>query len=471
MQKSRSICLTILAFAGIAFLTAPVSVDAQNRRLRERAEKLVLDGNRDFNQKKFEDAIKKYAEAIVLVPRSSSAHFWKGVAHNNLGQTEMALKELDLALTSGYEKPIDVYSIRWRIHYRNNDFASAMSDVNNGLALDPNNAEFLIAKGDMFFVEKKYPEALDVYEKALLRAPNNAELNLNISKIHFQLGNHDKQLSAAQEAINKGTRSPGEGFLLVALAQQNKRNYNEAIEAYQRALALIPDRYEIYQSLSDLFRIQNRFQDAIDVSRKALSVFTSNERVLGLIYTDLSWYYSLAERHEDAVEAGKAGIRYLPESHMAYTNLCRAYNDLRRPEMAIRECNNALRYRPNDGETNFYLGYSHSLLNRQDEAARYYKRAVAGLEQFTQDNKTYSDGFYLLGNAYFADGQTEKAVAAYRQALALSPRFARGRYNLGYSLVQLKNRSAALEQYNILLGIDAKLAEKLKTEIDKLSGS
>jgi hypothetical protein len=34
--------------------------------------------------------------------------------------------------------------------------------------------------------------------------------------------------------------------------------------------------------------------------------------------------------------------------------------------------------------------------------------------------------------------------------------------------LQMKNKMAASEQYNILIGIDQTLATKLKTEIDKL---
>src|SRR5690606_19538289 len=135
-------------------------------------------------------------------------------------------------------------------------------------------------------------------------------------------------------------------------------------------------------------------------------------------------------------EAAKAGIKLSPENYMAYTNLCRAYNDLNRPETAARECNNALTLKPGDGETNFYLGRSYDLQKRPAEATQYYRRAVAGLEQFIKERPDYADGYYLLGNAYFADNQRAKAIDAYNKALELSPMFTKARYNLGviYSL-------------------------------------
>ncbi len=448
----------------VSFVMALPSVgEAQTRRDRQRAEQRINEGNRAFNQRDYKTAVTKYAEAIMLVPNNATAHFWKAMCHFHLEQKEMALGEFDRALTLGYQRPVDVYRIRWRMYYADKDYAAAARDIDNGLALDPDNLEFLIGKGDMSFVDGQYKEALGFYQRAVVRAPNNGELHLNIAKIHYQLNDPQGVIESAQEAIKRGTQSPGVAFLLQAEALKALRRYPEAIDAYTRAQNIDSKNYDVYRNLADLYRIQNRFDEAIRVSRQALTVFPND----GNIYTDLSWYYSLAEQHENAAEAARAGIRFLPEQHMAYTNLCRALNDLKRPELAIRECNNALRLKPNDGETNFYLGYSHTLLNRHDDAARYYRRAVTGLEEFTRENRNYSDGFYLLGNAYMADNQAAKAVEAYRRSLDLSPRFARARYNLAVGYLTLKRKSDALEQYNALLQIDAALAARLKEEIDR----
>ena len=97
-----------------------------------------------------------------------------------------------------------------------------------------------------------------------------------------------------------------------------------------------------------------------------------------------------------------------------------------------------------------------------------YTRAVAGLTEYTTNNPRFSDGWYLLGNASFADKQYDKAIDAYQKCLAISPKFVQARVNLGITYTRKKNKAAALEQYNLVLPVDKTLADRLKAEIDRM---
>jgi tetratricopeptide (TPR) repeat protein len=135
--------------------------------------------------------------------------------------------------------------------------------------------------------------------------------------------------------------------------------------------------------------------------------------------------------------------------------------------LAVQACTSALRLNPNDGETNFYLARAYDLQKKPDIATPYYRRAVSGLVQFTNVNPLYSDGFYLLGNAYYAEGKRSEAIAAYKRCLELSPNFTKARYNLGFIYVLEGNKAAAREQYNELQKLDKALADKLLQAINK----
>lgn len=460
-------CMMFLAVFGFFLSTAltfTIDTAAQSKRDAKKAKQAADRAAASFVKRDYRSAIDGYTQAISLDSNNVDYHFWKGVAHHYLNENDLALPELNLAIDKGFKKPLEVYRIRWRVFYVKKDFDAALADLRQGLALDPSNIEFLQGLGDVSYAKNNYRDAIDAYQKVVLKNPNNSgELYMNIARSNATLGDVPAQIAAATEAIKRGTLSLGEANMILADGYRKQRKMDDAIAAFLKAIAAKPDTYSAYESLAEIYRSQNRFTEAIDISRKALRVFPND----GRIYTNLSWFYSLADRNEEAIQAAQAGIRFLPNEYLAYTNLCRAYNDAKKPEMAIRECNNALKLNAKDGETYFYLARAYDLAGKPDEATQHYKRAVTGLVEFTKNNPDSADGYYLLGNAYFADDQREKAVEAYAKCLELSPRFVKARYNMAIIQLRQKNKTAALEQYNRLLELDPELAGKLKAEIDK----
>ncbi|MGD9628303.1 MAG: tetratricopeptide repeat protein [Pyrinomonadaceae bacterium] len=457
-KRSTLFCLIV-----IGALVVSVAAQQPSRKDIRRSNQLVEQGNRAFNQKNYKTAIDRYAEAIVLVPRNPAAHYWKGYAHYYLKEYPVALSELNLAEAQGHPA-VDVSKVRWYLNYELKNFDAALADVNRGLQADPNDQMLLRASGDLNFEKQNYREALDSYQKAVLGSPNDGNLYYSIARVQLALGDVKGQEAAASAAVTKPNQFIGDAYYLLADALHKQRKYVPAIDAYNRALASKPDTIQIYRSLGDIYRGQSRFEEAIDVTRRALRIWPQD----GNLYTDISWYYSLAGKHQEAVETAQSAVKLLPNQYMGYTNLCRAYNDLGQFQFAVTACNNALRLNPNDGETHFYLGRAYRELGRTADATRSFDKAVTGLIKFTQDNPDYSDGFYLLGNAYFNDSQFDKALAAYKRSLELSPNFTRARYNSAISHLRLNNKVGAMEQYNALVSLDSDLASRLKAEIDKM---
>ena len=451
-------CLTAILVVGCF-----TSISAQSRRDRDRAKTLEQQADKAYAAKNYREAADKYGEAIVLVPTNPNAYYRKGFAHFNLKENQQAVSALSMALTQGY-KPLEIYRLRHYIYFQDKNFDAAMADLDKLLVLAPTDTSFLMARGEILLERKDYAGALDAFQRILKVAPNNADVHYNIARIHFATGDAAAQAAAAQAALLSGTRFPGDAFFLLGDANQKLRNWPQAIDAYQKSVRVKPDQYQTYKNLADIFAAENRITDAINALKDGLKAFPTD----GGFYTELSWLYSLADRPDDAVQAAKAGISQLPNNSLAYTNLCRAYNETRSYELAIGACNTALRLKPGDGETHFYLGRALNLTGKSADATRQYRLAVTGLEERTLKNPSAVDGWYLLGNAYFADNQRDKAIEAYLKGLELSPKFTKARYNLGIIYTLKKNKPAASSQYDLLLSLDPKLAASLKAEIDKI---
>jgi tetratricopeptide (TPR) repeat protein len=466
---SRLACLIVAltVFAGVSMpQTQPSKKD------RKEAAKLADSADKSYQQRNYRDAIDLYAKSVALDPNVPEVHAKKGNAHFLLKEYDQAVTELDTALTQKYPRPLEIYKIRSFARYEKGDYDGALSDIQEVLKAEPNNSMFLLKQADIASAKGNDREALVAYQKAVAQDPRSADLYFKIAQIQSKLGDTNGQVTAAEQAIKGNTQHIADAFYLAADGYLKQKRYPEAEQALSRAIdrwkassEKPQDMYVAYRLLSDIYRRDNRFNDAIRITKQALVDYPND----GYLYTDNSWYYSLADRHQDAVDAALAAIQFSPKSeHLPFTNLCRAYNDTGQYQLAINNCNQALKITPDDGETYFYLARAYDLSNRESEATKYYDRAVKGLEKFVVDRPDYSDGFYLLGNAYFADGQREKAIAAYQKCLELSPRFVKARFNLGIMYTLGKNKVAALEQYTSLLSLDEALAAKLKAEIDKL---
>lgn len=441
-----------------------LAVPAQSKKDRERAKNLLVQADKAMAQKDYRAAADAYGQAILITPNNPVAHFRKGHAHYYLKEYDPAIAEFTAAMNQGFKPIVEVYRIRAIAYYEQKNYDLALEDVKKGLALAPRDAQLLKNLGEVYMTKGDIPQAITALKNASQVLPNDADVHYNLARAYFTSGDTKGQEAEARAALSMGTRFVGEAYYLQADAEKKAKNNTAALVAFEKAINAKSDLpVEAYRDLAYLYRLDNRLPDAIKVLKQGILIYRDN----GQMYTDLSWYHSLNDQPDRAVEAARSGIQLLPNQYLAYTTLCRAYNDTKNFDMAISACNTALKLKPGDGETHFYLARAYDFTKRTAEATRNYASAVKGLSEYMAKNPDYPDGWYLLGNAYFADDQTERAVDAYSKALALIPKFPRARYNLGLMYLRTKNKPAATEQYNALMGLDPKLAEQLKAQIDK----
>ncbi|MDQ3712234.1 MAG: tetratricopeptide repeat protein [Acidobacteriota bacterium] len=429
----------------------------------DKAKKLVAQADKLFFRKNYRLAIDKYAEAIAISPNYPAAHYWKGYAHYYLNEFDQTVEELDTAFNQKHT-PLEIYKLRWYVNYQKGNYDAALNDIQAGLLLEPQNKDFAKGLGEAHFKKGSYQEAIPALENVIQSEPNNGDLFYFLAASYSKTGNDKQQAFYADEAIKKNTIYIADSYILLGDSFLNSNKKAEAIEAYKKAVNAKPEMTEkFYMDFSALYRDENRLNEAADMANKGLKIHPKSKDLL----IKLTWYYSLSDRFVEAVGIGQQAARNAPDEFEAHTNLCRAYNDLKQYPQAIVECNKALKLKPTDGETFFYLGRAQASTNKVALAAESFKKAVAGLIEFTREFPLDADGHYLLGNAYVSDNQIKNAIASYNKSLELNPNFVKARLNLGSVYFSDDNMPAAREQYDALLKIDKVYAEKLKSIIEK----
>jgi tetratricopeptide (TPR) repeat protein len=455
--------ISLAILFSLHFVFGIETVRAQTKKQIQNAQKLWEQGENLYRQKKFMVAIQKYDEAIkVLSPFPyPSAYFSRGWSHYSLNQYERAITDFTTALNQR-QPALQVYKIRSLAYYQIKDYDSALKDVEEVLKVDTSDANLYLVAGDIYRMKNNDKDALSAYMKAAEFQPNNADLQYFIALLHSKSGDFVPQGIAALNAVQKGTKYQGEAWLLLGDSLQKSKKYSEAVEAYERALSAKPTMIELYATLTQLYYQMNRLDEAIKTAQQGLKVNPEE----GVLYISLSWYYSLLDKNQEAIAAARQAVRILPQQPMGYTNLCRAYKDIKQYDLAIKTCNDALALQPNDGETYLYMGQSYDFLKKGDLATSAYKKAVAGLTDFTKNNPEDADGFYLLGTAYYLNNQISSAINSYKKCLTLKPQFVRSIYNLGYMYVLSKDKASARLQYNELVKLNAEYATRLLKEIE-----
>ncbi|MEJ7624475.1 MAG: tetratricopeptide repeat protein [Pyrinomonadaceae bacterium] len=463
-MKFRSLTIALLSLASMLLLVAGPTF-AQSRKERDEAKKFKEAATIAIRQKNFRAAADSYGKALALVPNDSDALYRKGFAHYSLKENDNAIRDLSTALDKGFKPALDIYRIRHFVYFDQKNYDAALADVQKGLQIAPNDVEFLSRLGEIQMERRAFPEALAAVEKASNASPNNADLYYTKSRVFAATGDAKGQADSAATALGKGTRYPAEAYLLLGDASQKLQKPDAAIDAYQKSINARPDNLQAYRTLSEIYRSENRFDDAIRASKLGLMAFPAN----GELFIDLGLYYSLAERDKDAIEAGRSAVGLLPNNYSGHTNLCRAYNETKEFSLAIGTCNRALHLKPGDGETLFYLGRAQTGANKKADAAKTFAQAVTGLLSTTVANPRSSEAWYLLGNAYFSDTKYDQAIDAYMKSIAISPKFAKARYNLAVIYTNFrKNKEKAVEQYDRIAPVDTRLAGLLRKEIDKM---
>ena len=171
---------------------------------------------------------------------------------------------------------------------------------------------------------------------------------------------------------------------------------------------------------------------------------------------------SPSERHQIREEHGiaKQAVPTLPDLASVNIHQGLRYYDLGRWQKAIVAFSDALAINPNFAVAHFGLGVTYSRLEKWEEALAYFKKTI-------ELSPTFAEGYLGLGITYNILGFSVEAIKALNKAVLINPRLAQARHALALCYLRNGDRSSALEEYEILRGLDPDLAAQLILLINK----
>nr|KYP67197.1 Heat shock protein STI [Cajanus cajan] len=262
---------------------ADALADAKKTRKAE-AQKEKEAGNAAYKKKDFETAIQHYTTALELDDEDISYLTNRAAVYLEMGKYEECIKDCDKAVERGrelrsdykmiaraltrkgtalvkmakiskdYEPAIETFQKALTEH-RNpdtlkklNEAEKAKKELEQQEYFDPKLADEEREKGNEFFKQQKYPEAVKHYTESLRRNPKDPRAYSNRAACYTKLGAMPEGLKDAEKCIELDPTFV-KGYTRKGAVQYFMKEYDKALETYREGLKLDPNNQELLEGI------------------------------------------------------------------------------------------------------------------------------------------------------------------------------------------------------------------------------
>lgn len=237
-------------------------------------------GNEAYKKRDFETAIAKYNEAIELDPEDVSFLNNRAAANLEKGDFDACIVDCDTAIEKGralradytiiakamtrkgnalvklgmLEEAVDVYQRSLTEHRtadtlkRLNDAEKSLKEAREKAYLDPVKGEEARERGNAFFKDQKFPEAVKEYTEAIARNPQDHKAFSNRAASYTKLAAFNEALKDAERCIEIDPTFV-KGYARKGAVQFFVKEYDDAMTTYSEGLKHDPTNEELRDGL------------------------------------------------------------------------------------------------------------------------------------------------------------------------------------------------------------------------------
>ncbi len=239
IQKRRRLILTsaivLLLLAGGGYLVYTFFKTGNAITI---STQLTEAGNNDLKNGSFNEAVKKYSDAIRNNPINDNAFFGRGRAYLEIKNYDRAISDFSESIKINPNNA-DTYLYRAKAYEQKENILNAQADYNAAIGLSPKNAKAYAGRGGIYLQLGDHEKALSDFTQALNIEQNNYEAYLGRGNTYAAMERYDRAVTDYDQAIKTSRYSPT-AFLNRAAAYEKLGDKAKAIENYTQALEFSP---------------------------------------------------------------------------------------------------------------------------------------------------------------------------------------------------------------------------------------
>ncbi|NLV25874.1 MAG: tetratricopeptide repeat protein [Methanomicrobiales archaeon] len=273
-------------------------------------------------------------------------------------------------------------------------------------------------KGRYLFEKRLFHEAIDAYEEALQKKPQDPDLMFQQGRALMKIGGYHSAINYFKKCL-KIRPEFSSAWLLLGNSHKVLHNYDDAINAYEEAMEHDPGSTKYRKYIADVYLVKGKealYKDG--EYRASIEFFDQTIRIIPNHVT--AWFskgvaYKKLGAYRNATACFLRIVEIDPQNAHAYYEMAQILEKTRNIDESIRCYVETVRCDPSHTDAMFKLG--NLLLESGD-----YKNAIAYFDRVLDKKPESSVTWFAKGKALQKRGQQKDAERCFERADKLATR-------------------------------------------------
>lgn len=317
----------------------------------------------------------------------------------------------------------------------------------------------LYARGMQAARQGEYSQALQYLHRAVDLHPEFAKAHAALGTVYLQLGD----FPASEKALTRALRMAPDLVQAesnLALLYARTERFDNAIGVYQDLIQKHPESLQVWLGIASAYQQADRYEDAIEAYQESLKRSPNHTAAM----SNLASCYEAVKQEAQAIRYYKAALAQEPNLPMANGNLGAIYQKQGELDKALPLLEKAVRADPRFTAARYCLGL---VLTKK----RKFQRAAIEYQQVIAQQSDHVGAYYNLAQAFFRLKQREegkRAMEIYRRlntiaqeiedrerAILIEPNNPLKQYQLGLVYAKYGKIDKAISAFRAALALDA----------------